>query len=226
MNSELFPRVDLGGIEVSRMVIGTNWINGYSHKTVAADRKIQDYNQLARHNAADMLGVYLDAGINVILGGITPLVRDAVREAEDKTGKKLYIINTPNFDTSNTKEGRASAERSFDEDRRNGVTYCWPFHQMVEELIDKRTHTIERLPDYLQMIRDRGMIPGLSAHMPEVLQYCTEQQYDIEGCIQIYNCLGFLMQVEIETVNRMIWEAHKPVLTIKPMAAGRTTPFV
>ena len=38
--------------------------------------------------------------------------------------------------------------------------------------------------------------------------------------------MGFLMQVEIETVNRIIRNAKKPVMTIKSMAAGRTTPFV
>jgi hypothetical protein len=38
--------------------------------------------------------------------------------------------------------------------------------------------------------------------------------------------MGFLMQVEIETVNQIIYEAKKPVLTIKPMAAGRVSPFV
>ena len=38
--------------------------------------------------------------------------------------------------------------------------------------------------------------------------------------------MGFLMQVEIEYINRVIWDAKKPVITIKPMAAGRTSPFV
>ena len=38
--------------------------------------------------------------------------------------------------------------------------------------------------------------------------------------------MGFLMQVEIETVNKIIRNAKKPVMTIKPMAAGRCTPFV
>ena len=38
--------------------------------------------------------------------------------------------------------------------------------------------------------------------------------------------MGFLMQVEVETVNQIIHDAKKPVMTIKPMAAGRTTPFV
>ena len=44
--------------------------------------------------------------------------------------------------------------------------------------------------------------------------------------IQIYNCMGFMMQVEIEAVNKIIHEAKKPVMTIKSMAAGRCSPFV
>ena len=34
------------------------------------------------------------------------------------------------------------------------------------------------------------------------------------------------MQVEVESVIRIIHDAKKPVMTIKPMAAGRTTPYV
>jgi hypothetical protein len=76
------------------------------------------------------------------------------------------------------------------------------------------------------MIREEGLIPGLSAHMPEVIQYCDLNGYDVETYVQIFNCLGFMMQVEIESVIRIIHEAKKPVMTIKPMAAGRTTPYV
>ncbi len=85
---------------------------------------------------------------------------------------------------------------------------------------------MDRLPDYLAMIRDSGLIPGLSAHMPELIVYSDANGYDVETYIQIYNCMGFLMQVEIEYINRVIRSAKKPVMTIKPMAAGRVTPFV
>jgi len=50
------------------------------------------------------------------------------------------------------------------------------------------------------MIRGFGMIPGLSAHMPEVVVYSDKNEYDVETYIQIFNCMGFLMQVEIEYV--------------------------
>jgi len=34
------------------------------------------------------------------------------------------------------------------------------------------------------------------------------------------------MQIEVETVHKIIWQAKKPVITIKPMAAGHLNPFV
>ena len=49
---------------------------------------------------------------------------------------------------------------------------------------------------------------------------------DVETYIQIFNCMGFLMQIEVEGVARIIHAAKHPVMTIKPMAAGRCTPYV
>ena len=83
-----------------------------------------------------------------------------------------------------------------------------------------------RLPDYLDMIRQNGMIPGLSAHMPELILYSDANEYDVQTYIQIFNCMGFLMQIEIESVYQIIMNAKKPVMSIKPMAAGRCSPFV
>jgi len=34
------------------------------------------------------------------------------------------------------------------------------------------------------------------------------------------------MQVEVEYINKVILNAKNPVITIKPMAAGRVSPFV
>ncbi len=37
--------------------------------------------------------------------------------------------------------------------------------------------------------------------------------------------MGFLMQVEVDWVAGIIQKARKPVMTIKPMAAGQIRPF-
>jgi hypothetical protein len=70
------------------------------------------------------------------------------------------------------------------------------------------------------------MIPGLSTHMPETVIYADKMNADVETYIQLYNSAGFLMQVEADWVMRVIREAKKPVMTIKPLAAGRILPVV
>ena len=47
----------------------------------------------------------------------------------------------------------------------------------------------------------------------------------METYISLYNAMGFLMQVEVDWVAQIIRNAKKPVMTIKPMAAGHMRPF-
>lgn len=60
------------------------------------------------------------------------------------------------------------------------------------------------------MIRQEGMIPGFSAHMPELALYSDENGYDIQPYIQLYTAMGFLMQIEVETINQIIHNAKSP----------------
>ena len=43
--------------------------------------------------------------------------------------------------------------------------------------------------------------------------------------IQPFNLMGFLMQVEVDWIAKVIREARRPVMTIKSMAAGQVRPF-
>ena len=222
-----FPRTEVGGKSLSRLLIGTNWILGYSHTGPAADCLIRRRNGTAEA-VADILEVFLNAGVDTILGlftGNSHLI-DGVKLAEDRTGKGMIIIDTPIINVDDNAAARKEAEQAIAISRKNGAAFCLPHHSSAEQLVNKNKRTMDRLPDYLQMIRDHGMIPGLSAHMPELIIYSDLNEYDVETYIQIYNCMGFLMQVEVEYIHKVIWSAKKPVMTIKPMAAGRATPFV
>lgn len=76
------------------------------------------------------------------------------------------------------------------------------------------------------MIRERGMIPGLSTHMPEAVILADKTGADVETYIQLYNPIGFLMLVEVDWIMRVIRNVKKPVMTIKPLAAGKLLPPV
>ncbi len=222
-----FPRTSIGGLSVSRMIMGTNNIMGGSHRTAARDNHIKEINN-HRDAVCEIVETYLAAGVDTIVGCLvkSEWAMQGIRQAEQKTGKKVNVIELGVFDTSDTTAARAEAAEFMKLCADSGIDIVLPLHYIVEKLVDKGNEKIHRIEDYLYMIRENGMIPGLSAHMPEIIQYADKNGYDVETYIQIYNASGFLMQIEVETVQKIIWEAKKPVLTIKPMAAGHLNPFV
>ena len=222
-----FPRTQIAGVSLSRMIIGTNWMLGWSHRSPADDKAIRDRFPDAA-SAYPMLSAYLDNGIDTIMGPMNPdnVMADAIQYAQQKSGKKIIVVDTPIINVDDNDAGRREARAVIRRSRENGATFCLIHHSSAEQMVNKNLHQITRLPDYLDMIRQEGLIPGLSAHMPELILYSDEQGYDVETYIQLYNSAGFLMQIEVETIASIIHNAKKPVMTIKPMAAGRLTPYV
>jgi hypothetical protein len=222
-----FPRTTVAGVSLPRLLIGSNWIFGWSHRGHAADVFIKE-----QHSTVDatlsVLNAFLEYGIDAWMAPFSshPDALDKIKGSQDKIGKKLILIDTPILNMNDNTEARKEAEAIVKISKEIGSAFCLIHHSCCEQLVNKSKKTIDRLPDYTKMIRDAGLIPGLSAHMPEIIQYSDLNEYDVETYIQIFNCLGFLMQVEVESVIRIIHEAKKPVMNIKPMAAGRTTPYV
>lgn len=227
MNKKIFPKTKIGNLSVSRMIMGTNNIMGGSHRTRARDLHIKEINNNV-NAMADIVETYLSYGIDTVIGVFMefPFALDGIDLAEQRTGKKVNRIELAIFDASDSKKSREEANEFIKSCAKAKIDVCLPLHMVVEELVDKQKRKINRIEDYLDMIRQAGMIPGLSAHMPEVIEYADENDYDVETYVQIFNAAGFMMQKEIELVHEVIWEAKKPVLTIKSMAAGHLNPFV
>ncbi len=219
-----FPRTMVGGVSLPRLLIGTNWFLGYSHTSLAKDKFIKDLQ--TRERIAAVLNVFLDYGIDAVMGPLSQHLEDSICEADQRSGQRLIRIYTPAFDLSPNAPAENSAEAVFDQCAEFNATFCMPHQCVTDALIDRRAGVIRDLDKYTRMIRERGMIPGLSTHMPEAVIYADAMNADIETYIQIYNAAGFLMQVEADWVMRVITEAKKPVMTIKPFAAGKLLPVV
>ena len=219
-----FPRTKIEDVSVSRLVMGTNWWLGFSHTSKAKDKYIQA--TMGRREIADIMEVFLNAGIDTAVG-IRPdeMLADAITDAEDRTGRQVLRITTPHLEIAGTPEAEAENERILDDAKGTGAFACWPHQQTTDALLDRTTRTIRNMDKYCAMIRDRGMLPGLSTHMPEGIRYADSSGLDVVSYIQLYNAIGFLMQMEVDWVHKIIWEARKPVLAIKPLAAGRLSPL-
>jgi hypothetical protein len=219
-----FPRTTVGGVPVSRMLIGTNWFLGYSHTSRAKDEFIKSYQ--TRERVADILTVFFEHGVDTVMGMPVPMLRDAIADAQDRTGRQAKLILTPGFSIVPGGPEESEPERVFDRCKELGATFCFPHQSVTDALVDRMHKTIRDIEKYTAMIRERGMIPGLSTHMPESVVYADHTGADVETYIQIYNAAGFLMQVEADWVMRIIRNAKKPVMTIKPLAAGKLLPVV
>lgn len=219
-----FPRTMVGGLSVSRLVIGSNWFLGYSHVSKAKDRFIKGY--YTRERLADLFVAYLERGVDTVLWIPTPALAPALEDAQQRTGRAMIQIMNPNFNLVPGGDPANEPEVVLDRCRDQGAAICMPHQAVTDALLDKRARVIRDIDTYTGMIRERGMIPGLSTHTPEAPVYADRQGADVETYIQIYNAAGFLMQVEADWVMKIIHKAEKPVLVIKPLAAGRLLPVV
>lgn len=223
-----FPRTEVGGLSLSRMIVGTNWFSGYSHCSPAKDKLIRQVVSGPKE-VASILEVFFRAGVNTVMGMASEALVEAIRDAEDRTGVGGIIVSTPSLpftcDTATKGFDLAKVAAVLDNEVRLGTAVCMPHTSVTDVMVDKCSREIRQMGPVCRMIRERGMVPGLSTHVPETIVYSDESGIDVDTYISIYNSMGFLMHLEVDWVSRIIANAKKPVMTIKPMAAGQIRPF-
>jgi len=224
-----FPRTTVGGISVSRMIIGSNWFLGWSHTTAAKDRYITE-NVRDSKKIADIMEVFVKAGVDTTMGlAQIPEYHDAIQDVQQRTGRKMIVVSTPHLPTSKETSTKGfdlgEVERVLDEQVKCGATFVMPHACITDMMLDKCSREIRQIDPVIKMIRDRGMLTGFSTHNPETIIYADENEMDIDTYISIFNAMGFLMPIEVDWVQQVIQNAKKPVMTIKPMAAGQIRPL-
>ena len=220
------PRTQIENLSMPRLIAGTNWFLGFSHQTASRSKFVKALQ--SRETLADILDVFFAAGCNSVYG-VRPdssHLNQAIQDAEQHTGRSCVRIGIPSFDLAGTPAARDANLRILDEYRAIGCNLMMPHQCTTDALVDRQGHTIRGMDFFIPAIRERGMVPGLSTHMPEPPMFADEMNLDVGTYVQIYNAAGFLMQIEIDWVHRMIWGCKKPVITIKPLAAGRLQPLV
>jgi hypothetical protein len=222
-------------VSLSRMMVGTNWFLGYSHCTSARDALIKE--RFADYKAiADVMEVFFNAGVDTVMGPFQgamfkgcEILNDAVQETENRTGVQGIKVSTPLFPLGPETPSRGfdmdEVRRILDAEVELGVTFTMPHTCTTDAMLDRCTREIRQFEPLCAAIRERGLHPGLSTHFPESIIYADESGLDVDTYISIFNAMGFLMPIEVDWVHNVIKIAQKPVMTIKPMAAGQLRPL-
>jgi len=223
-----FPRTTVGGISLPRLICGSNWLLGFSHTSAAKDKLIKEmFDTPAK--VASVIEVFARNGCNAFMSMEGEFIRQALDEVEQRTGREMLWIVTPHW---RSYSGDWSTPSTLDDWKRTVETvksqrgqFCFP-HQCTTDLyLDrKEKRLMPELAELLRIVREFGLVPGLSTHTPESVVCADNSDADVESYIQPYNAAGFLCQVETDWIGRIIRDAKKPVMTIKPLAAGRLLP--
>lgn len=210
------PSTSIGGLEVSRLMCGSNPFFGYSHFSKARDLWQKEY--FTRERIVAVIAKCTEFGMNAVMGPPLEELHQAIVAARDVTGREIIWVCTP----WGGKPGELENGIAWCAER--GASICMPHSAWVDSHHVSSEKRIEGLERYVQLIRSFGMIPGLSTHRPETLVSGEAAGYDIETYILPHNVTGFLLQVETDWNARVIRECPKPVMVIKPLAAGRIAP--
>lgn len=211
------PYSEIGGLQIARLVIGTNTFFGYSHFSKARDILWRRY--FTDERIEEVLEKCALKGMNAICSLPGERLRKIMDRVERNTGVHIYWFATPGnrYPWENWKDDvNLTADV--------GAEFCMPHQCYTDNALYSGKGEIERYPEIAAYIREKGMRPGLSTHTPHTIRVVDNANYDCDVYIQPYNSIGFLCSVETDWIARVIRNAKKPVLCIKPLGAGRIMP--
>jgi len=216
MSGVKFPTTRIEKYEVSRMLCGTNTFYGYSHFSHAKDVWLRRY--FTQERIIEVMCRFAEHGINGIVSIPRPDLKQAIDEVERRTGVHFITFATPGGKDEDDLMTGVRLSRDL------GCEFCMPHTGYTDPRILAAEGRLVGFDRALPLIRQCGMVPGLSTHRPEAITVGDAGGYDVATYIQPYNSAGFLCSVETDWVARVINGTPKPVIAIKPLGAGRVMP--
>jgi hypothetical protein len=223
----LFPTIQLGPHEVSRLILGGNPTYGYSHFNKHFDHHLVDWHTPDR--VMNLLRRCELAGINTFQNSYAERTL-ADLDSYRATGGTMHwlCLGKPDWDQF--------PERIEDAARHKPIGIA-PHGSLNERLHREKKHT--QLTDLLKRIRDQGVQVGLSAHDPTLIDYAEEKAWDVDYYMtslyyltrpkeEYRAILGealplgeIYMPTDPPRMFQAIRSTSKPCLVYKILAAGR-----
>ena len=226
-SSSLLPTVQLGPHRVTRLIIGGNPIYGYSHHNRLFSRHLTDWHTPER--VLDLLRRCEQCGINTWQNSYAERTLSDLDRYRASGGTMHWLcLGKPDWDRH--------PERIEDAARHRPIGIA-PHGALNERLHREKKYGV--LTDLLKRIRDQGVLVGLSAHDPRLIETAEERGWDVDYYM---TCLYYLTRPKEELrailgadlplgeiylpsdpprMFRTIRSTTKPCLAYKILAAGR-----
>src|SRR5262245_56839823 len=225
--SSLLPTIQLGPHRVTRLIIGGNPIYGYSHFNKHFDRHMTAWHNPER--VMELLRRCEECGLNTFQNSYSERTLADLERYRASGGTMNWLcLGKPDWDRH--------PERIADAARRQPISIA-PHGALNERLHREKKYAV--LADLLKRIRDQGVLVGLSAHDPRLIETAEEKGWDVDYYM---TCLYYLTRPKEELrailggdlplgeiylpsdpprMFKVIRATSKPCLAYKILAAGR-----
>ena len=227
MTRNSMPTVPFGEHQISRLIIGSNTVNGGSHLSRLIDRSMKEY--FTDEQTLNFFAQCESEGINLFQASNKRNLH-SWRQYQESGGFLHYI--------SLVKENKRGNDISIEDAKNSGVIGL-AHHGEVTDALFKRGQ-IDSIKDLLKKIRDAGLLIGVSTHMPDVVDYVEDKGWDIDfymTCVyerhrtaeELKALLGHVpipvrevyLEEDPPRMYKMIQATKKTCLAFKILAAGR-----
>ncbi|HZW30869.1 MAG TPA: hypothetical protein VFF52_09200 [Isosphaeraceae bacterium] len=226
-NAERLPTISLGSHQVTRLIIGGNPIYGHSHFNRLLSRHQTDWHTPER--VIELLKRCEQCGLNTWQNSYAErTLADLDRYRREGGTMQWLCLGKPDWDQH--------PDRIDDAAQRKPIGIA-PHGALNEKLFRQKKLTV--LTDLLKRIRDQGVLVGLSAHDPRLIETAEERGWDVD----YYMCCLYYLTRPKDELRRLLGDhlplgevylpsdpprmfqtiqaTRKPCLAYKVLAAGR-----
>ena len=218
-------RVAIGGIEISRFILGSNPFSGFSHQSPETDLAMTRYFTAER--IKETLHEAESLGVNTLMARVDNHMARLLLEYWDEGGKLQWFAQTcPEIGNPEACAAKASA---------GGAKACH-IHGGVMDYLLAQGRTSE-IPPVIDMIRQNGMLAGIGGHNPDVFKW-AEDNLDVDYYMCCYynsahrderaehvsGMSEWFLEEDRRTMTNLIRTLSRPVVHYKILAAGRNGP--
>jgi hypothetical protein len=223
----MLPTVKLGPHQVTRLIIGGNPIYGYSHFNKLLSQHQTDWHTPER--VVELLKRCELAGLNCWQNSYAERTLSDLAKYREAGGTMHWLcLGKPDWDQH--------PEHIDDAARRKPIGIA-PHGSLADRL--HRAKKLTELNDLLKRIRDQGVLVGLSAHNPALIELAEEKGWNVDYYMCcLYNrtrppeefrkLLGddlplgeIYLPSDPPAMFKVIRAVKKPCLVYKVLAAGR-----
>ncbi len=167
-SSSLLPTIQLGPHRVTRLIIGGNPIYGYSHFNKHFDRHMIAWHTPER--VMELLKRCEECGLNTFQNSYSERSLSDLERYRAAGGTMNWLcLGKPNWDEH---------PEFIDDAAKHKPIGISPHGSMSERLHRQKKYNV--LTDLLKRIRDQGVLVGLSAHDPTLIEIAEEKGWDVD----------------------------------------------